>query len=697
MNNNFDEQKTNRLIKEKSPYLLQHAKNPVDWYAWGEEAFDRAKKEDKPVFLSIGYSTCHWCHVMEKESFEDEETAAMMNDVFINIKVDREERPDVDDIYMTVCQMLTGSGGWPLTIVMTPDKKPFFAATYLPKESVYGRIGMKELTENVRSLWLSRRGDILASAEEITERLNGITTSSEGELGEGVFSLAFDELDARYDSINGGFGDSPKFPMPHNLSFLLRYWKREGNDKALRIVEKTLIKMRLGGIYDQLGNGFHRYSTDSRWLVPHFEKMLYDQALLTIAYTEAYQAGGNEFFASTAREIIEYVLRDMTSPEGAFYSAEDADSEGIEGKFYLWKKEEIDKILGDDAALFSKAYDISEKGNFSENPSLPPDGENIPNLAIPLDELAKQLDIEENKLTSKLGNMREKLFTHRENRVRPHLDDKTLTDWNGLMIAALAIASKVFNEKRYSQAAAKAADFILEKMADNSGNLLHRYRDGDAAIDGMLDDYAFFTWGLLELYEATFEIKYLKEAIRLMESVQEKFENPGGGYFIAPEGSDDLITRKAELYDGAVPSGNSIALLNLARLWKITADEKYRQRAEKLMNGFAKMVNRSPSAFTQFLIGAEFLLGESFEIVLAGEKEAGHLDKMSSVIFSDFIPNKVIIHRPAGDNPEIAGIAAYTKDQKAPAGQVYAYICRNFTCNRPTADLSELKEMLGMK
>jgi uncharacterized protein YyaL (SSP411 family) len=499
----------NRLVQEKSPYLLQHAFNPVDWYPWGDEAFEKAKQQDKPIFLSIGYSTCHWCHVMERESFEDEHVARALNRVFVCIKVDREERPDIDSIYMAACQAMTGSGGWPLSILMTPEKRPFFAATYIPKTSHFDRMGLLELTERVEMLWQKSREEVNQAADKILAELQAANTITPGEgMSEDMLDLAYTQLAARYDSDYGGFGQAPKFPTPHNLTFLLRYWQRTGKREALEIVEKTLTQMSRGGICDHLGFGFHRYSTDRQWLLPHFEKMLYDQALLAIAFLEAYQATGRSSFANTAREIFTYVLRDMTGQEGGFYSAEDADSEGEEGKFYVWSSAELQAILGEeDAALFSKVYNIRPEGNFFDEATHRLTGKNIPHLTMTPPALAGVADAEHREMSDRLTEIRKKLYQTRSHRVPPHKDDKVLTDWNGLMIAALAIGGRVLNDASFTKAARKAAEFVLARLKKD-GRLLKRYRQGTAALPAHLDDYAFMVWGLLELYETTFALHF---------------------------------------------------------------------------------------------------------------------------------------------------------------------------------------------
>ena len=554
---------TNRLANEKSPYLLQHADNPVDWYPWGSEAFEKAKKEDKPIFLSIGYSTCHWCHVMEHESFEDEEVARLMNDVFISIKVDREERPDIDQIYMTVCQMMTGSGGWPLSIVMTPDKKPFFAGTYFPKDARFGRIGMMELVPRISGLWKNERAKLLETAEKVIGGLQKQIEKPTGrDLDEKTLQLAFEQLRDRYDPRLGGFGEAPKFPTAHNFSFLLRYGKRNTSQQAIDMVKNTLRAMRRGGIYDHVGFGFHRYSTDPFWLLPHFEKMLYDQALLAIAYLEVYQLTHEEEFAQTAREIFEYVLRDMTSPEGGFYSAEDADSEGEEGKFYVWSVAEIGKILPKkDAELVQKVYGFEGEGNFVEQATGKRTGANIIHLKKPLEEVAKDFGMAGREFEGQLEEIRKKLFAVREKRVHPHKDDKILTDWNGLMIAALAKGAAVLGEPKYAHAAERAANFALNKLRrrDLRGDLrlLHRYRDGETGIDAHLDDYVFFVLGLLELYEATFEIRYLEEAIRLNDLMIIHFwDEKNGGVFFSADGGEELVWCPKQIYHGAGPLGD---------------------------------------------------------------------------------------------------------------------------------------------
>ncbi len=681
--------KPNRLINEKSPYLLQHAYNPVNWYPWGEEAFEKAKREDKPVFLSIGYSTCHWCHVMEKESFEDDEVASLMNDVFVSIKVDREERPDIDSIYMALCQAMTGSGGWPLNLILTHDKRPFHALTYIPKENRFGRTGMMELIPRIKRLWDSNRDMVEDAADR---NLNALDTgSSAGEKpGVDILHQAYEQILGLFDEEHGGFGHVPKFPAPHNLMFLLRYWKRTGDNMALMMVEKTLSAMRNGGIYDHIGFGFHRYSVDPGWLVPHFEKMLYDQAMLAMAYTEAYQATGKEEYKKTCCEILTYVLRDMTSHDGGFYSGEDADSEGEEGKFYLWTKNEIRQVLCDgENELINRIFNIKENGNFPEG-----NRRNIFYLSKSFPEVS---GYPAENLERSIESSRDKLFTAREKRIHPGKDDKILADWNGLMIAALAKASKAFDEPIYSKAAKKAADFILSKMRNENSVLYHRYRDGEAAISGFLDDYSFFVWGLLELYEATFEIHYLKAAIELNEYLLTHFwDNRAGGFFITSDDAGNILVRKKDIYDGAVPSGNSVAMLNLVRLGKITADPELEHKAEAIGQAFSRIIEMAPAGYTMFMSSLDFALGPSFEIVIAGNLQADDTKEMLKILRKEFIPNKVVIFR-SDEKGEIISISKYIKYFSSRKGKATAYVCRNFSCMLPVTEPGKILELLKPK
>ncbi len=687
--------KNNRLINEKSPYLLQHAYNPVDWYPWSSEAFEKAEKEDKPVFLSIGYSTCHWCHVMEHESFEDEEIAALMNDNFVSIKVDREERPDIDGVYMNVCRLLTGRGGWPLTIIMSPDKKPFFAGTYFPKETRFGTIGLNELIPQINDIWKNKRDKISATQNEIMNALDNQNNENGTKPDEKILSACFNELNNRFDEEFGGFGNAPKFPTPHNLLFLLRYWKKFSNEKALSIVDKTLTAMRKGGIYDHAGFGFHRYSTDREWLVPHFEKMLYDQALLANAYIEAFQATGKELFKSTAEEILVYVLRELTSAAGGFYSAQDADSEGEEGKYYLWNIEEIKETLAeDDASFIIKFFNMKEKGNWIDHIKGSEEQTNILHLKKSLEEWASELSISPENLQIKIESIRQKLFNKRKEREQPYKDDKILTDWNGLMISAFAKAYQVFGNPNYLITANRAAEFILNKMSDEKGRLLHRLRENEAGLTANIDDYAFMINALLDLYEADFNAVHLKKALKLNDMLLKHFwDDKNGGFYFSADYSEKLIVRQKEVYDGAVPSGNSVELLNLLRLGRITGNTLYDEKASRLSSYFSNQISKNPSAYSQFLIGLNFAFDESYEIVIVGNQQNTEAFRMVKLLRDRFIPNKIILLKDEED-AGIEEIAPFTKDQKAVGGASTAYVCRNFKCSTPVTAAEEMIKLI---
>ena len=692
----------NRLKNEKSPYLLQHADNPVDWFPWGDEAFNKAKKEDKPVLLSIGYSTCHWCHVMEHESFEDDEVAKLMNETFISIKVDREERPDIDNIYMTVCHILTrGSCGWPLNIVMTPDKKPFFAATYIPKHSKFGRQGMIELIPKIDDVWKNQRDEIIKSAESITQTLvlasDATKEQTSEDLDEFTLKRCFEQLSRRFDSEYGGFGTAPKFPTPHNLLLMLRYGKRTGNQTAIDIVTKTLDSMGMGGIYDHVGFGFHRYSTDAEWLLPHFEKMLYDQALIAMAYIEAYELTKNQDYKRIADEIFTYVLRDMVSPEGGFYSAEDADSEGEEGKFYLWTVEEIKKILGDkEAELIFTVFNVKKDGNFIDEASGKQSDTNILHLSSSYEEVAKKLGINHDELRNKIESSRKKLFDIREKRIHPSKDDKVLTDWNGLMIAALSKAARAFDEPKYLDAAIRSVEFINKYLIKDS-RLLHRFREGESSIQSNLDDYAFYVWGLLELYEASFDSSYLTQALELTDDMIEYFwDEKNGGFYFTPDDGEKLLVRQKEIYDGAIPSGNSVAVYNLIRLARITAKPDLDEKANMASNAFSPALNKAPISYSMFMTALDFAIGPSYEVVISGEKTSQDTMKLIKTIRDHYIPNKVVILNDKNDIA-ISQIAPYTKSQKPINGKATAYVCQNFICNLPTSDADKMVELLNKK
>jgi uncharacterized protein YyaL (SSP411 family) len=691
---------TNHLGSEKSPYLLQHADNPVEWYPWGEEAFEVARREDKPIFLSIGYSTCHWCHVMAHESFEDPMVAQLMNDNFVNIKVDREERPDIDGIYMTVCQMMTGSGGWPLTIVMTPDREPFFAGTYFPKEGRFGRAGMTDLVPTISKLWRERREDVLESAGQITTAVAEQASSYGGEeMDDRFLNTAALQLNQRFDEDHGGFSDAPKFPSPHQLTFLLRYWRREADEWSLEMVTRTLKAMRKGGVYDQVGLGFHRYSTDAQWLLPHFEKMLYDQAGLLIAYTEAYQATGDPEHRRIAEEIIEYVLRDMTSPEGAFYSAEDADSEGEEGKFYVWTMDELEDALGkDDAAVAAKVWGATQGGNFREEASGRTTGSNVLHLPEDIQDQAMALSMPHKELEQRMTTIRKRLLEARSERVRPGLDDKVLTDWNGFMIAALAKAGAALGKVDYVEAARRAAGFVLDNLRTSEGRLLHRYRDGEAAISGHLDDHAYLVWGLIELYEATFDKDHLEAAISISDIMSEHFwDAEDGGFFLTPDDGEELLVRPKEVYDGAMPSGNSVAMMDLLRLSHLTGDPGLANRAAEMGQAFSGEVGKMPSGFTQMMSALDMALGGGREVVIVGDPDGEDTKLMLDALRSPFMPNMVVLlKRPDECGEDIVGMAPFLIDHQQRDGKATAYVCRDHFCLNPTTDVQTMLEDLSV-
>ncbi len=685
--NPTDQKKPNRLINEKSPYLLQHAYNPVDWYPWSQEAFNRAQAENKPIFLSIGYSTCHWCHVMEKESFEDPEVAKLMNEAFVCIKVDREERPDLDAAYMAVCQAMGRSCGWPLNVILTPKLSPFFVASYIPKTNRYNTLGMTDLIPQIRGIWEQRKADLEAVGADIKSRIETFEKRVEAKVDTQVLHDAYDRLAAEFDEKNGGFGFAPKFPRGHLLMFLLRYWKRSSEKHALEMAEKTLRQMRLGGVFDQIGFGFHRYSTDAQWLVPHFEKMLYDQAMLAMAYTEAYQATGAPKFRLSAKETLEYVLRDLLSPQGGFCSAEDADSEGQEGKFYFWTLQEIvDTLQPADADLATQLFNISLEGNYTEGGKS--SGKNILHLPTPLQEIAQNKGLTLDELIMRLGSIRNLLFEARNLRVHPTKDDKVLTDWNGLMIAALAKAGVALDEQRYIEAARQAADFLLTHMQQDDGTLYHRFAKGERAIEGMLDDYAFLMFGLIELYEATFEDRYLQAAAKLTQIMNSKFwDNQSGGFFLA-EKSEAAIPRIKQVYDGAMPSGNSVAFLDLLRLGRLLGNPELESKAFKLMRTFAEEVEAAPNAYCFLLIGMEVMFGPTYSVVIVGDIHDKETKNMLAALRKPYLPNLVVSVKQADQ----AG-AGYQKLDGKPT----AYVCQNQTCMPPTNQTEKMLELLGIR
>ncbi len=669
----------NRLEHEKSPYLLQHKNNPVDWYPWGDEAFEKAKSENKPIFLSIGYATCHWCHVMAHESFEDEEIANKLNDAFINVKVDREERPEIDSTYMMVCQMLNGHGGWPLTIIMTPDKKPFFAATYLPKEARFNRIGLKQLIPGVKGMWDHEPERVQKAVESIQ---GGFDRSQEFESGLFPGTEAIDfaaaQLTQQFDDKNGGFGSAPKFPSPHNLMFLLRQWHHTKENRFKDAVETTLTSMRLGGIWDHVGFGFHRYSTDAQWLLPHFEKMLYDQALLMMAYTEGYQVCKSPLFKQTIEEISEYVFRELTDSSGSFYSAEDADTEGEEGKFYIWSEQEIDTTLStEDAIWFKNVYQFKAEGNFEDEATKKLTGNNIPHLKKALT----------NTEELRFKDIRTSLFKARNNRAKPLLDDKILTDWNALMIAALAKAGSELQNSTYLDAAEKSFRF-LEKSLIINGNLKHRYKQGEAEIDAFADDYAFSVWAAIELYEATFNSDYLESALSLNNKMIENcWDSECGGFFQTKDTTDQPLGLQKHIYDGAIPSANSVGMLNLLRLSKLTGITDFEQKADSIGKFFSSELIRAGSSITLGLSAIQFVHHSPREIVISeGDTDT---KPFISVLKIAFNPQKVLVFRPLEED-KIRTISPYVVDMIPKDGRTSVYICTNYSCAEPITEVEKL-------
>jgi len=683
----------NRLIREKSPYLLQHARNPVDWYPWGTEAFDRAAAEDKPVFLSIGYATCHWCHVMAHESFEDPEVAALLNRDFIAVKVDREERPDIDSTYMAACQMMTGQGGWPLTILMTPDKKPFFAATYIPRDRRFALMGLLELLPRVAGAWHDRRSELLAASEQIAGSLaRAVPEYSARGPDPSLLDEGYEDLLLRFDHENGGFGTAPKFPSPPVLLFLLRYGREHPGSRATAMVGTTLDAMRDGGIRDHLGGGFHRYATDAGWRVPHFEKMLYDQALLLMAYTAAFLATGNVRYRETAEEIIAYVCRDLLLPEGAFASAEDADSPGGEGAWYLWSIEEMVPVLGpEDAALAGRVYGLLPGGNMPADGSGRP--QNILYRPVPLAEIARSGGLTVQELRDRIGSIRNRLLAARQLRPRPTRDDKVLADSNGLMIAGLAQAGRAFGNPDYTRVAEQAMAFILRTLGTGTGRLLHRYRDGEAGIPAFADDYAFIIFALLELYETTFETRYLADAIATEEIFEARFlDTENGGFFSIADDGEILFGRNKVCYDGAVPSANGVALDNLIRLFRLTGNPAYGRRADQLARAFLDRVAGQPAACCGFLSALDRALGSSQEIVIVGNAGAGDTEALIAAIRSRYLPNASVLFCPAS-GPGAGALAAYapfTRGLALQGGKATAYLCTGDACTTPVTDPAEL-------
>jgi len=680
----------NRLTRETSPYLLQHKDNPVDWYPWGEEALEKARAEDKPVLLSVGYSACHWCHVMERESFEDEATAALMNENFVNIKVDREERPDVDSIYMSAVQAMTRHGGWPMTVFMTPDGAPFYGGTYFPPVPSRGMPSFKQVLLSLADAYTNRREEVLKSAENVREFLRESTTASipKSEVSEGLLTHAANALAGQIDNRFGGFDGAPKFPQAMNLEVLLRHHKRTGDRAALSGVELTCRQMANGGIYDQLGGGFARYSVDEYWLVPHFEKMLYDNALLARLYLEAYEATSDGFYKRIAEETLGYVMRDMTDPEGGFYSAEDADSEGEEGKFYVWTPEEIERVLEpEDAKLAERYWDVTERGNF--------EGKNILNVPRPPEVVATEFGISAEELWRRIEAIRERLFAEREKRVRPGRDEKVLAAWNGLMLRAFALAASVTGREEYRRVAEKNASFLLEKLVAD-GRLRRSYKDGQARFNGYLEDYACVADGLLALYEATFERRWLREAASLADDILELFwEEAEGAFYDTAVDHEELVTRPRDLYDNATPSGSSVAVDVLLKLSVLLDREDYQKRAETVLENLSGGIAQIPGAFGRLLSALDFYLSTPYEVVIIGDREAPGTKALLETVYSSYLPNKVVAGRSEGDE-EAMRLVPLLADRPMRGGEATAYVCVNYACKSPTTEPAELARQLGV-
>ena len=670
------ENKSNRLINEKSPYLIQHAYNPINWYPWGEEAFEDAKKEDKPIFLSIGYSTCHWCHVMAHESFEDENVAAILNKFFISIKLDREERPDVDSVYMTVCQALTGSGGWPLTIIMTTDQKPFFAGTYFPKTSRYGMPGLIEILESVATQWKNSKEKLINSSDNILKELGKffVSESNDTKLSEKNLKNGYNQLLKSFDIKYGGFSPAPKFPTPHKLMFLLRYYKMYDETNALEMVETTLGSMYRGGLFDHIGYGFSRYSTDDKYLVPHFEKMLYDNALLVISYLEAYEITKNPLYKDISIKSLEYVFRELTSNEGGFYCAQDADSEGEEGKYYVFTPDEIKIILGEeDGNYFNEYYDITDEGDF--------EGKSIPNLIK---------NSNYNKKDEKIDVLAQNILDYRNERYSLHKDDKILTSWNGLMIAALSKAYKVLEDEKYLEYAKKAIDFIYNNLVDSKGRLFARYREKEAKYKAILDDYAFLTYGLIELYESSYEILYLKKAIDLTEAMIDLFfDEKNAGFFLYGKDSEKLIARPKELFDGAIPSGNSVAAYNLIRLARITGKSLFEEISKDVLDYIAGSIISEEINHSFFLIASSFALNKTKELICV-IKDESEKEKIKDTLSDMQAFNLTVIIKNEENSSELEELIPYTKDYTLKDNKATYYLCEGNSCFPPTNNLNEI-------
>ncbi|PYL71156.1 MAG: thioredoxin domain-containing protein [Verrucomicrobia bacterium] len=709
---------TNRLAHEKSPYLLQHAHNPVDWYPWGEEAFAKARRENKPIFLSVGYSTCHWCHVMAHESFENEEVAAIMNRQFVNIKVDREERPDVDRVYMSFVQATTGGGGWPMSVWLTPDLKPFVGGTYFPPEERYGQPAFKKVLERIATAWKEDHDKIVEQGSKIVEALRESQSAApvEGKIDGSVADAAYRQLDRSYDPKEGGFGNAPKFPRPVTLNFLTRFYARDpksdAGKHALNMALFTLRKMAAGGMHDHIGGGFHRYSVDRYWHVPHFEKMLYDQAELALAYLDAFQITKDKQYEAVARDILDYVARDMTSKEGGFFSAEDADSPVVagigdpghsktaEGAFYVWTKKEIDDALGDSTEVFDFHYGVQAHGNAPEG-SDPHDefrGKNILIERHTIAETAERLKKSEQEIRDSLAKSRQKLFVLRSTRPRPHLDDKIIAAWNGLMISAYARAAQVLNDSRYLEIATRAANFLRANLSDPSRKILYRnYREGRSDVEAFADDYAFVIQGLLDLYEASFDVEWVRFANELQETQDRLFFDEKNGGFFSTSGKDESVfLRMKDDNDGAEPAASSVAALNLLRLSQIRNEQSMSDRAKKTIGAFATTLSHFPSAMPQLLVALDYSLSKPRQIVIAGKKDAPETKALVNEVHRHFLPMTILLLADGGEGQKDLGEKNEAVRSMSPVeGKSAAYVCENFTCKAPVTDPKQLRELLS--
>lgn len=685
----------NHLKGEKSPYLKEHADNPVDWYPWCEKAFQKAENEDKPIFLSIGYSSCHWCHVMKRESFEDEEVAELINETFVSIKVDKEERPDIDSVYMDVARSMSGRGGWPLTVFMTPSKIPFYFATYIPKKGKKNITGLLELIPKIKNLWKNDRERLIERGKMVIESLKKEDLGPSKEIDKSILDDAFDYLSRAFDDEHGGFGDSPKFPSPHNFLFLLRYGEKENNRKAYEMVYKTLREMKKGGIYDQVGFGFHRYSTDREWILPHFEKMLYDQAMMLMASTEAWQVCSDREFSKTVEEVIDYLDRNLKADSGGFFSSEDAESSGKEGAYYTWKKEEIEDILGEKSELFIKLFSIKNEGNFREEATNRKTGENILHLASSIEEFVKNREMSAEELRNDIEMMRESLLKERLKREKPNVDNKILTDWNSLIVVALCRAGFVLEEDNYLDMAEKTISFILDNLVEN-GDLYHAYIEKEVSVKATLDDYSFLIWALLSLYQTTFKIEYLKRAIDFTEIMIEKFwDQEEGGFFISRKDDNELPLNKKDVYDGAYPSGNSIAMLDIIRLSQITGEKKYENIVRKTIETFSRQVSKNPGQFTMFLSALQSWWSGGKEVVIVGKKD--EIKDMINVLKKHFLPDTVVIVKNKDSSEKLKEILGFTSSMEKIDEKPTAYVCEDFTCKKPVTNIDEFEKMLVEK